>query len=93
MTLSPKFDSDRMVSIVRSPWMAASPRRPRASTLSEDMTGLENVEDIFVQGPPADAPMHHGSRITFNGEGHVFITTGEHFTDACREIAQDITNT
>ncbi|MGP3697863.1 PQQ-dependent sugar dehydrogenase [Rhodobacter sp. NSM] len=58
--------------------------------LSEDQTELTSVEDIFVQHPPSQAPMHYGSRIAFDGEGHVFITTGEHSIRAERERAQDL---
>ncbi|MFT6530999.1 MAG: glucose/arabinose dehydrogenase [Limimaricola cinnabarinus] len=94
VTPSPEFDSDRMVYFTYAkPVDGGVATAAARGTLSEDMTALENVEDIFVQGPPADAPMHYGSRITFDGEGHVFITTGEHFTDEYREMAQDITNT
>jgi glucose/arabinose dehydrogenase len=37
--------------------------------------------------------MHYGSRIVFDGAGHVFVTTGEHFTEAERQLAQDLAAT
>lgn len=61
--------------------------------LSEDLASLSDVEDIFVQEPGATAPMHFGSRLVFDGEGHVFITTGEHFTEQYRQYAQDLDKT
>ncbi|GGL55961.1 PQQ-dependent sugar dehydrogenase [Wenxinia marina] len=63
-------------------------------TLSEDGTELTDVQDIFVQSPPADAPMHYGSRIVFEPDSdNAFITTGEHFTQVNRELAQDLGTT
>ncbi|ULB10584.1 PQQ-dependent sugar dehydrogenase [Cereibacter azotoformans] len=58
--------------------------------LSDDLTEVTEVEDIFVQEPPSAAAMHYGSRIVFDGEGHAFITTGEHSIEAERDRAQDL---
>lgn len=38
---------------------------------------LTDVEDIFVAHPWAERPGHFGSRIAFDGNGHVFISTGD----------------
>ncbi|EAR52862.1 Putative glucose dehydrogenase B [Oceanicola granulosus HTCC2516] len=62
--------------------------------LSADGTRLEQVEDIFVQTPPSQNPMHYGSRvIVAPGGEEVFITTGEHFSMSDREKAQDLDTT
>ena len=37
--------------------------------------------------------MHYGSRLVFPGDGTVFITTGEHFTETYRDYAQDLDRT
>lgn len=62
-------------------------------TLSLDMSELTEVTDIFVQAPGSTNPMHFGSRIVFDGEGHAFVTTGEHFTETERQYAQDLDKT
>lgn len=54
---------------------------------------LTDVKDIFVQDPPADTYAHYGSRVVPTPDGKVFITTGEHFTEANRQLAQDINTT
>lgn len=54
---------------------------------------LTDVQDIFVQGPPSDTYAHYGSRIVPTPDGKVFITTGEHFTEANRRLAQDLDTT
>ena len=62
------------------------------AVLSEDFSALSEVAEIFVQDPPSPSPMHYGSRIV-PVAGHVFITTGEHFTPEERVNAQDVTKT
>ncbi|MCF7698731.1 PQQ-dependent sugar dehydrogenase [Loktanella sp. M215] len=54
---------------------------------------LTQVRDIFVQDPPADTYAHYGSRVVPTPDGKVFITTGEHFTERNRQLAQDVTTT
>ena len=61
--------------------------------LSADGTTLTEVRDVFVQDPPTIVPVHYGSRVVFDGQGHVFITTGEHFTEENRLRAQDLNTT
>jgi glucose/arabinose dehydrogenase len=62
-------------------------------TLSDDMTEVTGVEEIFAQFPESPTPMHYGSRILFDDAGHAFITTGEHFTEEERDLAQDLATT
>lgn len=63
------------------------------AVLSGDHARLSEVEEIFVQEPPSPTPMHYGSRVVPMGDGTVFVTTGEHFTRAERELAQDLGTT
>ncbi|WP_386679457.1 PQQ-dependent sugar dehydrogenase [Loktanella sp. R86503] len=56
-------------------------------------TMLSDVQDIFVQGPPSDTYAHYGSRIVPTEDGKIYITTGEHFTPANRQLAQDLDTT
>jgi glucose/arabinose dehydrogenase len=61
--------------------------------LSPDLTRLTDLTDIFVQTPPSAAPMHYGSRVVPAGDGTVFVSTGEHFTRAERQMAQSLSDT
>lgn len=45
------------------------------ATLGSD--GLSDVKRIYQQQPKLVGPNHFGSRIAFDGKGHVFITQGE----------------
>ncbi|MEX2479998.1 MAG: PQQ-dependent sugar dehydrogenase [Gammaproteobacteria bacterium] len=90
--VGPNFADDRMIY-----WSYAKPLgEGRSATavargrLAEDRSEVTEVEDIFVQEPPSPSPMHYGSRIVFDGQGHVFITTGEHFTEDERVLAQEL---
>lgn len=39
--------------------------------------GLDDVQVIYRQFPKVDAENHFGSRLAFDGQGHVFISQGE----------------
>jgi glucose/arabinose dehydrogenase len=50
---------------------------------------LTGVRVVYRQVPKLEGPNHFGSRIAFDGHGHVFITQGERFS--YRLYAQDLT--
>ncbi|RBI82582.1 PQQ-dependent sugar dehydrogenase [Rhodosalinus halophilus] len=90
--LGPDFAETRMVYLtyakpVGDGLSATAAARGR---LSEDLKRLEEVEDIWMQQPASPVRMHYGSRIVFDGAGHAFVTTGEHFGMEERELAQDL---
>lgn len=51
---------------------------------------LQNVRIIFEQKPKVSSSKHYGSRLVFDGNGHLFITLGERFS--YREDAQTLDN-
>ena len=100
VAIGPDFAQDRMIYLTYSKPMGEGPNggtlgatAAARGVLSEDLTQLADVEDIFVQNPPSETPQHYGSRIVFDGAGHAFITTGEHFTMEERDYAQDFDKT
>ncbi len=93
VALSPEFEEDRTIFLTYSkPVDGGSATAAARAVLSEDMTSLGEVKDIFVQQPGASAPMHYGSRVVIDGE-NAFVTTGEHFTQQYRDYAQDLDKT
>jgi aldose sugar dehydrogenase len=92
--VGPSFADDRLIY-----WTYAKPLEGGSGTaaargrLSEDGSEVTDVEDIFVQEPPSPVTNHYGSRILFDGEGHAWITTGEHFNEDQRVLAQDLGST
>ncbi|TFL17937.1 PQQ-dependent sugar dehydrogenase [Jannaschia formosa] len=95
VALGPDFAETRMVYITYAKPMGdgLSATAAARGVLSEDMTALSEVEDIFVQDPPDDTAMHYGSRILFPGDGTAVITTGEHSSLETRVYAQDLDKT
>ena len=93
--VGPDFKNDRMIYWTYSKPMGDGRSATAAARgrLSEDRSRVTDVEDIFVQEPPSPTPMHYGARILFDGEGHAFITTGEHFTEKERTRAQELDST
>jgi glucose/arabinose dehydrogenase len=53
-------------------------------------TGLANVEVIFSQQPKVNSTLHFGSRLVFDGNGHLFISLGERSKSEFRGQAQDL---
>ena len=96
VAVSPDFASDRMVYMTYAKPTGSEGQSATAAArgvLSDDLSELTEVEDIFVQDPPSDAPMHYGSRILLPGDGTAIVTTGEHFTEETRVFAQDLDKT
>ncbi len=93
--LGPDFAEDRWIYFTYAKPVdgGASATAAARGKLSEDMTELTEVQDIFVQTPASETAMHYGSRIVFDDAGHAFITTGEHFTVEERQKAQTLDNT
>ncbi len=91
VSISPEFAQDRRIF-----WTYAKPldggltaTAAAFGTLSQDHTSVSGVTEFFVQSPGVPEPMHFGSRVLFDNAGHVFVTTGEHFTEQNRKKAQD----
>ena len=95
VAVGPGFAEDRLVYLTYAKPLGDGMSATAAARgrLADDLSALENVEDIFVQSPPSPSPMHYGSRIVFDDAGHAFVTTGEHSTASERVYAQDLDKT
>ncbi len=60
--------------------------------LSDDETTIENFEIIYRAIPYYNNSMHFGSRLLFDGNGHLFVSTGERSDRATRPNAQTLDN-
>ncbi|MEM1388954.1 MAG: PQQ-dependent sugar dehydrogenase [Pseudomonadota bacterium] len=92
VALAPDFADSRLIYLsyakrVGSGDAATSVYRAR---LSEDHSTLEEGDDIFVQEPAVPAPLHYGSRIVFDPDGFIYITTGDRGFPQFSRLAQDI---
>lgn len=78
-------------------WSFAEPRdggktstSVATGTLSADGTAISDVRVIFRQEPAWDSTMHYGSRLVFDADGMLFVTTGERSLPEPRKLAQDV---
>ncbi|MCZ8314705.1 PQQ-dependent sugar dehydrogenase [Phreatobacter sp.] len=82
IALSPSFARDRLVFL-----SFAEPRGGGTNgtavfrgRLSASGAALEEGRTIWRQDPPIASRLHFGSRLVFDRTGHLFVTTGERFT-------------
>ncbi|MCP3433432.1 PQQ-dependent sugar dehydrogenase [Stutzerimonas stutzeri] len=87
--LSPDFQTDRLVylSYAEAGEQGMAGTAVGRGRLSEDLSRLENFEVIFRQQPKLSSGVHFGSRLVFDGDGHLFVALGENNQ---RSTAQDL---
>ncbi|MBZ4657032.1 MAG: hypothetical protein JG771_168 [Methermicoccus sp.] len=90
---APDFESSRML------YFTFAEKKPQGSLtavgkgkLSTDETKIENFQVIFRAVPYFDNSMHFGSRIVFDKNGNIFVSTGERSDLATRPKAQLLDN-
>ena len=90
VALSPKFETDRTIFM-----SYAEPREDGNGTavargvLAKNNSNLTDVRVIFRALPTYDGTMHYGSRLAFDPDGRLFISTGERSDRPMRKYAQD----
>jgi len=94
VALAQDFEDSRTIYLTYSKPMGdgMSVTAAARGTLTEDMSALEDVTDIFVQTPPSPTAKHYGSRVVLDGD-YAYITTGEHSSMSERGNAQDLDKT
>jgi len=60
------------------------------AVLSEDGSSLSDLQVVFSQRPKLPSTNHFGSRLVFDGKGHLFVTLGERSEGRFRDQAQDL---
>lgn len=78
-------------------WSYAEPREDgknalavASGTLSQDGTAIEGAKVIFQMQPAWESDKHFGSRLVFDRDGMLFVTTGERSVTDARPLAQDV---
>ncbi|MEJ1160240.1 PQQ-dependent sugar dehydrogenase [Prosthecomicrobium sp. N25] len=91
VTLHPDFASNRMVYFTFSePAEGGNSTALARGVLSPDGRALTAVTVLFSQKPRVANGMHFGSRVVFDGRGHLYVTLGERFEDRWRVKAQEL---
>src|SRR5690606_4182575 len=60
--------------------------------LSADLKSINDVKVIFRAEPSYDGDKHYGSRLAFDKDGHLFVSTGERSDKETRVYAQKTDN-
>lgn len=92
VAVGPDFARTRQVWLSFSQPLAGGETATAVATgiLSADGTALEDMRVIFTQSPGWPSDRHYGSRLLFDAEGALFVTTGERSVPAARVLAQDV---
>ena len=90
VALDPDFASNRMIFFTFSePVSGGNHTAVAKGKLSADEKMLENVQVIFRATPTYDGDKHFGSRLVFDKEGNLFVSTGERSDLETRPLAQN----
>lgn len=91
VTLDPNFETNRMLYWSYSePYQEGNLTSIAKGRLAEDEKTIENTEVIFRAEPAYKGRLHYGSRLLFDEEGYLFVSTGERSDKETRMQAQDL---
>lgn len=91
VALDPNFETNRFLY-----WTFSEPHQNGNLTavgkgrLSKNEKTIENTEVIFRAAPVYKGRLHYGSRLLFDQEGYLFVSTGERSDKETRMQAQDL---
>jgi glucose/arabinose dehydrogenase len=93
VNIDPNFSSNRMIY-----WTYAQPGKGATlavakGKLSADETKLTNVRVIFEASPRYEGSGQFGSRLVFDKQGNIFVSSGDRSADDIRVKAQDLSAT
>ena len=77
VALSPDFANDQRVYLSYAEPGENGSAGTAVAYATLGATGLENLKVIYQQQPKLVGPNHFGSRLAFDGQGHLFISQGE----------------
>jgi glucose/arabinose dehydrogenase len=91
VALAPDFADSRAIYLTYSAplGLMRSATAAARARLADDLSGIEDLQQIFLQDPPSRVPVHFGSRIVPMPDGSVAVTTGDRGTSENALLAQD----
>lgn len=93
IAISPNFETDRVLYFTLSLRSSlGSVTAVGKARLSEDQTSLGDFLIIYEATPYFNGVGHYGSRVVFDKEGYLFISTGDRQSLQTRENAQSLDN-
>ncbi|WP_419869445.1 PQQ-dependent sugar dehydrogenase [Chryseobacterium sp. CT-SW4] len=93
VTLDPDFKNNNIIYFSFSePFGKGNLTSVAKGNLSADLKKIENVKVIFRAEPSYDGKLHYGSRLAFDKDGYLFVSTGERSDKVTRALAQKTDN-
>ncbi len=93
IAIDPDFQNNRMVYWSFSePYGKGNLTAVAKGKLSEDEKSIQNATVIFRATPDYNGSLHYGSRLVFDREGNLFVSTGERSDKVTRALAQKTDN-
>ena len=90
VALDPDFKNNRMIYWTFSePVSGGNHTSVGKGKLSADEKTIENPQVIFRATPTYDGKLHYGSRLVFDKDGNLFVSTGERSDMETRPLAQN----
>ncbi len=90
VALDPDFQNNRMIYYTFSePVEGGNHTAVGKGKLSENEKMIENPQVIFRATPTYDGKLHYGSRLVFDKEGYLFVSTGERSDMETRPLSQN----
>jgi len=91
VTLDPEFDTNRLLYWTFSePYQEGNLTSVAKGRLADDEKTIVNPEVIFRAEPAYPGILHYGSRILFDKDGYLFVSTGERSDKETRMQAQNL---
>lgn len=91
IAIDPEFSKNRMVY-----WSFSQDGNNGTATavakgrLADDESSIENAKVIYTAIPEFESALHYGSRLEWDGEGNLFVNTGERSDIESRPEAQEL---
>jgi len=93
VALDPDFKSNNIIYFSFSePYEGGNHTAVAKGKLSADLKSISDVKVIFRATPTYDGDKHYGSRLVFDKEGNLFVSTGERSDKQTRIYAQRTDN-
>lgn len=93
VALDPDFSNNRMIYFSFSePYEKGNHTAVGKGMLSSDLKTVSGVQVIFRATPTYDGDKHYGSRLAFDKDGNLFVSTGERSDKQTRVYAQRTDN-
>lgn len=90
VALDPDFKNNRMIYFTFSePVAKGNNTAVGKGRLSNDEKKIENPTVIFHATPSYDGKLHYGSRLVFDKDAHLYVSTGERSDIETRPLAQN----